>query len=156
MADYRRFQGVGALGLLMGCSSYATPARLEKIEAQRRETLLGAARAFPYPDICEVVHEVVPGLDLGDGFRSPVHSDVPTLFISGTMDGVTPLGNAVEVARGFPNGRHLLVHGAAHSDELFLSSPEIGVRIRDFLAGEAGGSGSIAVAFDFAMPGGTD
>lgn len=156
MADYRRFQGVGALGLLMSCSSWATPERLAAIESQRSETLLGAARAFPYPDICEVVHEIVPGLDLGPEFRSPIRSEVPALFISGTMDGVTPLSNAVDVARGFENGRHLLIHGAAHSDALFLSHAEIGIRIRDFLAGEEPESGSLAVPFDFAVPGGSD
>lgn len=152
MADYRRFQGVGALGLLMGCSSWATPGRLAKLEAQRAETLLGTARAFPYPDVCGVVHELVPGLDLGDEFRAPVRSDVPTLFISGTLDGVTPVGNAVEVAGSFTNAAHLVIHGAAHSDELFLSSPEIGRRIRDFFAGEDVETGSLAVPFDFALP----
>jgi pimeloyl-ACP methyl ester carboxylesterase len=113
---------------------------------------LGAARAFPYPDVCDVVYRQVPGLDLGDEFRSPLSSDVPTLFISGTLDGVTPVSNAPEVARGFTSGRHLIIHGAAHDDDLFLSSPLIADRIRAFLNGDAVEESSLAVPFDFALP----
>lgn len=152
MADYRRFQGVGALGLLMECASGGSREHLAALEGERARTLVGAARAFPYPDVCETVYEMVPGLKLDDEFRSPIRSDVPVLFISGTLDGVTPFGNALEVSRGFPNGRHLVIQGAAHSDDLFLSSAKITDRIRDFLAGEYENTTSLAVPFDFAVP----
>lgn len=154
MRDYRRYQGVGGLGLLMECASGASEERLRQIREQRDETLLGAARAFPYPDLCETVHEEVPGLDLGPGFRAPIRSEVPTLFISGTLDGVTPVSNALEVAGGFPSGRHLLIQGAAHDDDLFLSSPLILRHMLAFLGGEPVEPGVIAVPFDFARPGG--
>lgn len=154
MRDYRRFQGVGGLGLLMECASGASPERLRKIREQRDETLLGAARSFPYPDICETVYELVPGLDLGAEFRSSVQSDVPTLLISGTMDGVTPVSNALEVARGFSAGRHLIIQGGAHDDDLFLSSPLIVEHMLAFLRGQPAESNVIAVPFEFALPGG--
>lgn len=154
MRDYRRYQGVGGLGLLVECASGASPERLRRIRAQRDETLLGAARSFPYPDICETVYELVPGLDLGAGFREPVESDVPTLFISGSLDGVTPVSNALEVAHGFSAGRHLIIQGGAHDDDLFLSSPLIVEHMLAFLRGQPAEATVIAVPFDFALPGG--
>ncbi|MFQ3231589.1 alpha/beta hydrolase [Reinekea sp.] len=47
--------------------------------------------------------------------RSPVISDIPTLLISGEYDPVTPPSNAVEVANGLSNHRHIVVKGAAHT-----------------------------------------
>jgi len=67
-------------------------------------------------------------------FRSPIHSDVPVLFISGTQDLNTPASNAAEVARGFRHAAQLVIEGAAHSDPLILSSPEILKRMLAFLA----------------------
>ncbi|HUP47626.1 MAG TPA: alpha/beta hydrolase, partial [Thermoanaerobaculia bacterium] len=74
--------------------------------------------------------------DLGDDYRSPVEADVPVLFISGTLDARTPPENAVDVLRGFPNGRHLVIEGGSHDDDLFLSSPEIAETMIGFLRGE--------------------
>ena len=156
MADYRRFQGVGALGLLMECASGGSQDHLARLRREKSRAAVGAARAFPYPDICRVVYEMVPDLKLNDEFRAPIRSDVPVLFISGTLDGVTPVSNAVEVGRSFSRGRHLIIHGAAHSNALFLSSPRISDRIEDFLAGNYQETGSLAVPFDFALPDGEE
>ena len=54
--------------------------------------------------------------DLGPDFRAPVESRVPTLFISGSLDGRTPTANAHEVLRGFPDARHLIVENGGHGD----------------------------------------
>jgi pimeloyl-ACP methyl ester carboxylesterase len=54
-----------------------------------------------------------------------VKSDVPALFISGTLDGRTPISNAEEYAAGFSRAHHLILDGAVHSDPLFLSTPRI-------------------------------
>jgi pimeloyl-ACP methyl ester carboxylesterase len=65
----------------------------------------------------------VPPLPLRE--RSLVQSAVPVLFMSGTLDARTPPGNAEEVRLGFPNSRHILIDGAGHGDDLFVSAPEI-------------------------------
>jgi len=57
------------------------------------------------------------------------------LFISGTFDSRTPPGNADQVRRGFSNSAHLIVEGAGHDNDLFLSTPLILDRIDRFLAG---------------------
>ncbi len=80
------------------------------MRAQATETLLGDAASFPFPYVCEAWG--VPQLD--DSFRAPLRSDVPTLFVAGTLDARTPVSNAEEVAAGFSNGHLLIVENAGH------------------------------------------
>ena len=54
-----------------------------------------------------------------------MQSNIPVLFISGTFDGRTPMSNAEEVRKGFSNGSHVLIDGAGHGNDLFVSAPEI-------------------------------
>ncbi len=129
---FRRPTAFSAMTLAMDCASYASAARLERIAREAPATLLGATIDYPFPDICQI-----PGLPrLGDDFRAPLESDIPTLFISGTLDGRTPVGNAEEIAAGFSQSRHLVIQGAAHSDPLFLSSPVILETMLAFAGGE--------------------
>jgi pimeloyl-ACP methyl ester carboxylesterase len=129
---FRQPRALSAMTLAMDCASYASPQRLDRIEREGRSALLGSTIDYPFPDICQV-----PGLPrLDEAFRLPLESDIPTLFISGTLDGRTPVQNAEEVRAGFANGRHLVVQGAAHSDPLFLSSPAILETMVAFAGGE--------------------
>jgi pimeloyl-ACP methyl ester carboxylesterase len=50
-----------------------------------------------------------------DGFREPVASDAPTLFLSGDWDPATPPSNAREVAAGLPSSRQIIIPKAGHS-----------------------------------------
>ncbi len=124
--------GIGsAMSYMMDCASGITAARREKIKNEAKETLLEELSNFPFPDVCE--EWKAP--DLGDTFRSPVRSDVPVLFISGTLDARTPVSNAEEYRVGFPNSAHLIIEGAVHSDPLFLSSPKIKDVMMEFMKG---------------------
>lgn len=125
----RRGQIGSAMIFAMDCASGVSKERLQRINREARTTLLGDAIDFPFPAICEGWG--VP--DLGEVFRSPVKSKVPVLFISGTLDARTPIGNAEEVRRGFPNNVHLIIEGAVHSDPLFLSSPKIKDVMMEFM-----------------------
>lgn len=132
-AGRRRVGDVGsAMSSAMDCASGATAARLARIAEEARTTLLQDAINFPHPGICEAWG--VP--DLGDDYRAPVRTGVPALFISGTLDGRTPPSNAEEILAGLPNGVHLVIEGAGHSDPLFLSSPKIAETMLAFLRGE--------------------
>jgi pimeloyl-ACP methyl ester carboxylesterase len=73
--------------------------------------------------------------ELDASFREPVRSHVPVLFVSGTLDGRTPVRNAEMAAQSLPNAFQLVVDGASHGDDLFISSPEILENVRAFLAG---------------------
>jgi pimeloyl-ACP methyl ester carboxylesterase len=118
------------------------PERWRRILEEEPRTLLGRALDFPYPEICDAWE--VPSL--GETFRSPVQSRVPALFISGTLDARTPLDNAREVARGFVDGRELLIEGGGHGDDLLLSAPEIGQTLARFLRGEPVRSAQVSLA----------
>jgi pimeloyl-ACP methyl ester carboxylesterase len=87
---------------------------------------------FPFPEVCE--EWKAP--DLGDSFRAPLQSDIPVLFISGTLDARTPISNAEEYRKGFSNSTHIIIEGAVHSDPLFLSSPKIKDGMMEFLKGQ--------------------
>lgn len=128
--------------LSMDCSSGATRERLELIARQAEPALLGDVANAYLRARCDAW----PHDDLGDTFRGPVSSQVPILFISGTLDPRTPPANPEEVARGFPNGRHLVIDGGAHDDDLLISSPRIGDLMLRFLSGEDIGTQRVRLA----------
>ncbi len=122
-----------AMSLAMDCASGASPERLALIEQQARTAIFGdIGNVGLRADCASWPHD-----DLGDEFRSPVRSNVPALFISGTLDIRTPPSNAEEVRRGFPNSHHLIIEGGSHDDDLFLSSPLILETMLAFLRGES-------------------
>lgn len=121
-----------AMAFMTDCASGQTAARRERIQREAKGMLLEDLFNFPFPDICD--EWKAP--DLGDAFRSPLRSDVPVLFISGTLDARTPVSNADEYLTGFTNGTHMIVDGAVHSDPLFLSSAKIKDGMMEFLRGQ--------------------
>ena len=94
-AQERTGEGIHGMSAAMDCASGATAEWLARIEREAEETLIGDAINFPFPELCA-------GLDiddLGDRFRAPVMSEVPTLLISGTLDGRTPSETAEKSSR---------------------------------------------------------
>jgi pimeloyl-ACP methyl ester carboxylesterase len=126
---YRRAGSLSAMSVTMDCASSASAARLERIRREAGSAILGAAIDFPFPAICEGMN--LPRL--GDEFRAPLRSSLPTLFISGEMDGRTPASNAEEVASGFPNHQHLIVANAGHG---IIGYPELTPAVMAFLRGQ--------------------
>lgn len=120
-----------AMSFMMDCASGLTAGRAERIKREAKETLLEDEANQTFPGICETWKAP----DLGDTFRSVVRADVPILFISGTLDARTPISNAEEYRKGFPNSTHLIIEGAVHSDPLFLSSPKIKDVMLEFMKG---------------------
>lgn len=128
-----------AMPLVMDVASGASPARRAAVLREQEQSVLGEALNFPWLTLGEDL-----GLpDLGDGFRAPVNSEVPALFVSGTMDGRTPPANAEEVMRGFRNARHLTLDQAGHDDDLWISSATIAQRVSRFFAGESVRGGTL-------------
>lgn len=124
--------GIGsAMSFMMDCSSGASVQRRQRIQREAKQTLLENVADLVYPDVCDAWGSP----DLRKTFRSPVKSKIPVLFISGTLDGRTPVSNAEEIRRGFPNSTHLVIEGALHSDPLFVSSPKIKDVMLEFMRG---------------------
>jgi pimeloyl-ACP methyl ester carboxylesterase len=122
-----------AMSFQMDCASGVSEERLARVQREAGETLLGNVADFPLQDICDawVRH------DLGPEFRSLLQSTVPALFISGTIDGRTPVSNAEEIRAGFPNGIPIVVENAGHGDrEMLMAAPEVREAIGTFLRGQ--------------------
>ncbi|MEL7161873.1 MAG: alpha/beta fold hydrolase, partial [Bacteroidota bacterium] len=148
-AAYTKMAYFGGMSLGMDLASGISPERMAQLKTQRAETLLGDAINFPYLEI----RAAFPELDAGPTFRAPFASLIPVLTISGTLDGRTPPSNAEETLRHLPNGVHLLIEGAGHSDPLFLSSPRIEEVMLDFLRGESITDETITLPpMEFALP----
>ena len=130
--DRRRPGPVQLMSIAMDCASYASSRRLERVRREAQETLLGATIDYPLPGICEV--RGLPRLD--EEFRGPLERSIPVLFISGTLDGRTPLSNAEEIAAGFPEGRHLVLENVSHGADLLTASVKIRDVVHAFLAGD--------------------
>jgi pimeloyl-ACP methyl ester carboxylesterase len=94
-----------------------------------RKSIFGNAVNFPSANLAKALN--VP--QLPKRYRDPVHTDVPSLFISGELDSRTPPRNAEEVRRSFSRSGHLVIQGAGHDNDLFLSTPTILDRIDSFL-----------------------
>ena len=84
---------------------------------------------FPFPGI----DEAVGSPDLGEKYRSPIHTSVPTLFISGTLDNNTPPFQADEVRRTFRKNTHLIIENAGHE------SMVVDTRVQQTMVGYLGG-----------------
>ncbi len=92
--------------------------RFIEIENQAKTSLLGGYLNFSYyfTDLAKK-HQ----LDLGEAFRSKPISDVPTLLLSGTLDGRTYIESQLEATSGLSQRTAIKVVNAGHN--LFKSSP---------------------------------
>lgn len=126
--------------LAMDCASGATPERMAAIESQRAEALLDDTFNLPFP----FVGDAMGITDLGDAFRTPVVSDTPTLFCCGTLDGRTPIANAVATREGFSNSHLIVVDCASHETPPVLLEPQL-----RFLRGEDVDDTRLRIPFEF-------
>jgi pimeloyl-ACP methyl ester carboxylesterase len=119
--------GVFLMPFAVNCASGASQTRRAQATLEAKSAILGE----------NVLDDAACGAmrvpDLGDAFRLRVHSGVPTLFVSGTLDAHTPPFQAEEIRWGFPFSTHLVVERAGH--ESLLPHPEVQAAIADFLAG---------------------
>jgi len=103
----------------MDVASGLSPRMAKLVAEQAPKSLIGDALNFPMPQLA-----YLPGIpDLGDGFRSPVKSKVPVLFLSGTLDGRTYPESAARIAAGFSNATRLIVENCGHN--LFEADPQV-------------------------------
>jgi len=123
----------------MDVASGAGPSRTAEIVRQAETSLLKDYLNFPMPHL----DNYVPGLDLGDAFREAPISDVPTLVLSGTLDGRTYPESGREAVSGLSNAHIVTLNNAGHN--LFMSSPEVTALIEAFMRGEAMTTDTITV-----------
>lgn len=119
-----------AMPLAMDVASGISSKRLALVEQQARTALLGDSLNFPMPQ----VRDAFPQLDLGDAFRTAPVSHVPTLLLTGTLDGRTYPDSHREAVAGLDHLQAITVINAGHN--LFMSSPEVTKAIERFMRGE--------------------
>ena len=143
---------ISAMGAVMDCASSVSNHRWRIIKRQASKTVLGTLLDFPLPEWCRAWG--VPRLP--KSFRAPVRSNMPVLFVEGTLDGQTPLSNAIEVRRGFSKGALFTISNAGHDGSMFQSSPELIEAINRFIAGAPTSDQRFkAPPLHFSLPGGT-
>jgi pimeloyl-ACP methyl ester carboxylesterase len=113
--------------LVMDSSSGATLDRIAQIKREAGDALLGNAMNFLD------VGDVFGNPDLGDEYRSPIHTTVPTLFFSGTLDSSCPPFQADEVRKYFRNSVHIVVGNAGHED--MVTNAQVQQVVVEFFSG---------------------
>jgi len=113
----------------MDIASGVSNTRLAVIEQQAKTSLLSDLLNFPMPQLRGQLG--VP--DLGEQFRAPVKTAVPTLLVMGTLDGRTYLEAQSDNLRGFSNHYQINVENAGHN--VWMTSPEITPAVIAFLKG---------------------
>lgn len=126
-----------AMPLAMDVASGIDEKRLALVEQQARTALLGDLLNFPMPQL----GGVLPQLDLGDAFRTAPHSHVPTLLLSGTLDGRTYPDSHREATAGLDHLQAITVVNAGHN--LFMATPQVTTAIERFMRGEPAASTQI-------------
>ncbi len=125
---------------LMDLASGISPSRLAAVRREAPAAIVGAATNFPMPQVAGTV----PGMDLGDAFRTDVRSAIPTLMLSGDLDLRTPIEEQAAATIGLSRVTRVTVHGGGH--DLFEAQPAIPGMIADFFAGRPTERSSIAVS----------
>ncbi len=126
----RRWQAApSAMWAAMDCASGASPARRAAIAQDGAQSIFGGAMNLLDADACRAVGAA----DLGEEYRSRLWSDIPTLFVSGTLDSQTPPYQAELVRWGFARSAHLVVDHAGH--ESTFEQPDVRQLISEFLRG---------------------
>lgn len=129
-AGFLRPARFNAMSLAMDIASGISPQRLERVTEQAASALVGDMLNYPMPHFVGALDIPV----LGDGFRAPLDIGLPTLLLTGTLDGRTFVEGQAEVLSQFSNGHQVMVENAGH--DLFMASPEVTEAIEAFMRGE--------------------
>ncbi len=115
---YREPITVG-MGELMDIASGISDARQALVARQAPASLLGLSVNFPMPQL----RGLVPGLDLGDGFRREIRSSHEVLAFEGDLDVRTPLEEQAAATAGLSRRHRILVRNGGHN--LFEAHPDV-------------------------------
>lgn len=104
--------------LAMDVASGIDDERLTRVTREAETALLGDLLNYPMPQLKGAL-----GLDLGEAFRAAPKSAIPTLVLTGTLDGRTYPAEQQAAVAGLRNVTTVTVENAGHN--LFMLSPEI-------------------------------
>lgn len=117
------------MSMAMDAASGISAERWQLVLAQEQTSILGRAHNLPFPD----VNLALGVTDLGEEFRAPLSSGIPTLIFSGSLDGRTFAESHREIADKLDNAVLISVERGGHN--LFMSSPQIAASMKAFFQG---------------------
>jgi pimeloyl-ACP methyl ester carboxylesterase len=123
--------GIDLMHAGMRCSGGATASRDREIALETPLSIFGNALNGSFPDICAALPA---GVEQGDALRGAIATELPILFISGTLDSNTPPYQAEEVRWTMPYAMHVIVTNAGHED--LEPNDEVQALIADYFAGK--------------------
>lgn len=123
--------GVEGMPETMDLASGISPRKLAMIQREAKTAVMGDALNFPMPHLLGVV----PGVDLGEAFRSPFKIPNRSLLVAGSLDGRTVLAEQAEVAAQFQNKSQILVENSGHN--VFEAHPQVQDLLVKFFRGES-------------------
>jgi pimeloyl-ACP methyl ester carboxylesterase len=114
LADAQEADGALNFGLLfvITCSEDVAFIEESQVAPQTVGTFLGDYRLRQQQAACTPW----PRSALPESYRRPVTSAVPTLFVTGDLDGGTPLWFTERVAAGFTEQATIVAHGQGHTE----------------------------------------
>jgi hypothetical protein len=103
-----------AFGLFLSitCSEDLPFVNEKEIAAATRDTFLGDYRLRQQQAACSLW----PRAQIPEDYHRPIRSGSPTLFVTGDLDGGTPLWFTDRVAQGFANHVTIVVRGQGHTE----------------------------------------
>lgn len=129
--EFANLFGIAGMPEATDLASGISPGRLALVRHEAKAAVLGEALNFPMPQLLGVV----PGVDLGEGFRSPLRIDHPALLVAGTLDGRTPMSEQDEVAAQFQHKSRVIVENAGHN--VWEAHPDVQALLVRFFRGQA-------------------
>ena len=102
--------GIPGQGINQQLASGVSAARWSQIEKEAEKSQFGNAVNFPFSAVKD--HWI--NNELSFDSTEPLKSDIPTLFITGTLDARTPVEQVEETMKGFTNAIHIEVENAGH------------------------------------------
>lgn len=122
--------GITLMGLTTDCAAPTPPARVTQTQSDARGSLFSeVSRIDMQPEICNAA---LGKFALGPEYFAPFSSDVPTLFLSGTLDADTPPVKAERMRWGFSRSTMIVVENGFHET---LPAPEIQSLVADSFRG---------------------
>lgn len=113
--------------LMTDLASGISAKRQQLFQQQQNDALLGGMLNFPMPQL----NGSIPELDLGDSFREESTQAIPTLVLSGTLDGRTYLAEQQQAVAGLSARQQVTVLYGGHN--LLESSPQVLTLMQQFL-----------------------
>ncbi|MEM9935687.1 MAG: alpha/beta hydrolase [Bacteroidota bacterium] len=128
--------GIAGNGINQYLASGASEVRWARIQQEAEMSLFGNVVNFPFSAAKDHWIENKMSIDP----TLPIQSDIPTLFISGSLDARTPPAQVNETMKGFSKAYHIEIENAGH-DQVLWNLETFDNTIPAFLKGETINSG---------------